>query len=89
MNDNEEDIKWITLPNSNDTAILKQHGFIDSIIKTRFGNYNGNKSLCGKIFVSNDGESALKFYEIENEGLKENQTCKLCLKKYFKKSPTN
>lgn len=75
-------IKWLQLSNSDDTASLKQHGYVRRVCKAPYTleQYIGNRSLCGKAMVSEDGETAMDFFLIEPEKLNESIACKTCLK---------
>ncbi len=74
------EIKWFQPDSENGS--LKQHAFVAKECKERFTlyPYPGNNALCGMGFISDDGEYALSFDEIEGEVLKESKACKKCLK---------
>jgi hypothetical protein len=86
-------IKWLTLENSEGTRTLKQHGFIPKVCKERWTGdpYDGNISLCRKVWSSEDGEYAQDWSTIDGENIKESHCCKTCLKeskKYLLPSTT-
>lgn len=71
-------VKWI----SADTKLgnlAVTHAYISSTCKHKYlGNYDGNKAVCSKRAISEDGETALRFESLkeDNQGVK----CKRCLK---------
>ncbi len=80
------DIKWCRLDNATETATLKQHGYIrKERVSTEWEQkYEGNAQLCyPRGFVSDDGESAMKFEDIDFYKLDPSKNaCKRCLKIY-------
>jgi hypothetical protein len=76
-------IKWMTLENSEATATLKQHAFIEKICKVPVigDKYIGNTMLCRKGGCSSDGDRYDNFSTLTDEGLNEKIACKKCLKK--------
>jgi hypothetical protein len=63
---------------------LAQHGY-KSVIRSVYGEeYNGNISLCGKMYVTEDGDYPQPFEELKNEGVRKHQVCGLCKKIYEK-----
>lgn len=77
-----EKIKWFAPENEDGSSVLKQHAFVPATCKERYtrDEYPGNKSLCGIGFISEDGEYAQKWEDIEQEIFNENNACKKCLK---------
>ena len=77
-----DEFKCLTLDNSTGELSLKQHIFKHSERKTKWTReiYNGNISLCGKVFASSDGETADSFASLENEPFNDDNCCKLCLR---------
>lgn len=82
------EIKWLSLDNATATASTAEHGFVAKESKPAFQNeYTGNGSLCGKIFVCEDGFSPLPFDLIDGGKPEPSKNaCKLCLKIYNKKA---
>ena len=78
---------WSTFASAyNESSIMKQHAFKAlSSNENPFGEYEGNKSLCGKSFAMDGGtEKLLKLDEIDSEERTE-FACKLCGKQLDKK----
>jgi hypothetical protein len=82
------EIKWCTLGNADATATLKQHAYIRKKRTTPYigEEYEGNAQLCNPGgYFSDDGESAMKFDEIEYYSNGPHAgACKKCLKIYNK-----
>lgn len=73
------DVKWATLDTSDGSRSIKQHAFVAK--KRRLAitleEFVGNKSLCGKITVSNEDENPEEFSKIIGEPMKED-CCQIC-----------
>lgn len=82
----EEKPIWMTLDNFDGTDTFKQHAFISATRgKWYEEEYEGNRSLCGKFGISEDGESYVNLKTVVSEPIREN-CCKTCWKIYQKKS---
>lgn len=74
-------VKWMTLDNADATRTLKQHAFVAKIRVRKYTleKYDGNSALCRNRFVSEDGETAQNFNELQGEPLRITECCKRCL----------
>lgn len=77
-----EKLKWLFFANEEGFSVNKQHAFkpVESEIKYSEEKFIGNKSLCGKFRISEDGENSLPFSELDSHKLFKNEACKHCLK---------
>ena len=77
----QQEVKWYQAPNFSDTAMLAQHAYIKVIKKDWYGEeYESNKALCSKTFISEDGETGMPWSKLESEKFRENMACKKCIK---------
>ena len=76
------EIKWQWFDNEKGNSVDKQHAFkpIDSKTKYIEEQYTGNKALCGRFRITEDGENSISFDEIEAHKLNREGACKNCLK---------
>lgn len=74
-----KDVSWLTLTNYSDTGTLKQHGFRNRFEGEmgRFGQLDGNISLCNRFHASAHG-SADSIDKFDNELLTDS-ACKTCI----------
>lgn len=74
-------IKWFTPDSEDGERSLKQHAYTHNIQRIRYTHdkYEGNKALCCRSFVSNDGERGIAFSDIEHENFNPSKACKKCL----------
>lgn len=80
-------IKWMTLVNSDGTATLRQHGFIENGFRNRrYSNelYLSNISLCGKVWVGNGNEENEDFAKLTDAEIMKDSACKICQRKALK-----
>lgn len=81
--------KWHTSENEDASRICKQHAYISSYRRDFLGcSYLGNKTLCSRAGLSEDGEKYISFSKIESEEQDEN-CCKKCLKAVEKLKQNN
>jgi hypothetical protein len=74
-------IKWFTPESEDGERTLKQHAYISHIKKVKYTDekYEGNKAICNRSFISDDGEKAIAFNNIETENFNPSKACKRCL----------
>ena len=78
-------VVWSTLENFDASTILAQHAFVSAKRGSHYeDNYDGNKSLCGKI-GAHDGDRFIELKYLKPEALNEEKACKTCLKIYNKR----
>jgi hypothetical protein len=77
-------VRWHTTENYDASRVLKQHAMIHKIRKTPYlyEPYDSNASLCGKIMISEDGNTGIPWTEIDGEGLNTLTCCQICLRNY-------
>ena len=80
----KKDVAWLTLTNYSDTGTLKQHAFRNRIEGElgRFGQLDGNISLCNRFHASTHG-SADSIEKFDHEILTES-ACKTCVRIFDK-----
>lgn len=80
----ENNIKWSTVDNEQETATLAQHAFKG--VKRRLyyedAYYDSNISLCGRIRISENGQSGISIDAVDGEPMNPHTSCKNCLKIY-------
>lgn len=74
-------IKWYSAESEDGERTLKQHSYINHTqrIKYTHEKYEGNKALCSRSFISDDGEKGVSFNDIEHENFNPSKACKKCL----------
>ena len=75
-----KEIVWNSPENNSATKVLAQHAFISTKINFMdIEEYEGNKSLCGKIGIANETERLIPIPEIVKEQFDKDKACKRCI----------
>jgi hypothetical protein len=83
-------IKWLTLPKSDGNSLYAQHAFKPTIQSVHSEEKEGNLSLCGKVFSSENGEYAQSFESLmESKEINHRTVCKLCYRAFRKIEQNN
>ncbi len=76
-------MKWVSADNETATR-SSLHCYQSAMRGSSWNRHEGNRSLCGKGGLSDDGEIFLSIGQIKEEPLNEEGACKTCLKIYRK-----